>query len=169
MTRLAPHPEPCLCPRLHATFSGWMDIPASSVGHQAKGCVFASNRQKIWVRDPWEKSFRRAGGDGWGSLRGRDDHQSWKWTWAGLAFAQEGPSLFFLCTRPSLRPQPGPCRWLSWGPQSLLPPCLPQGPGGAPSVRGVGGEDSYCLLSAFTVHEAFHRRDLILLSNRVGT
>lgn len=76
MTRLAPHPEPCLCPRLHATFSGRTDIPASSVGHQAKGCVFASNRQKIWVRDPWEKSFRRAGGDGWGSLRGRDDHQS---------------------------------------------------------------------------------------------
>lgn len=76
MTRLAPHPEPCLCPWLHATSSGWMDIPASSVGHQAKGCVFARNREKICVRDPWEKSFRRAGGDGWGSLRGRDDHQS---------------------------------------------------------------------------------------------
>lgn len=154
MTRLAPHPEPCLCPRLHATFSGRTDIPASSVGHQAKGCVFASNRQKIWVRDPWEKSFRRAGGDGWGSLRGRDDHQSWKWTWAGLAFTQEGPNLFFLCTRPSLRPQPGPCRWLSWGPQSLLPPVFRRDleelpPSGGWEARTV---TACSALSQFTKH-----------------
>lgn len=149
---------------------GRADIPASSNGPQAKGCAFARNRQKIGLRDPWEKSFPRMGGDGWGSLWGRDDPQNWKWTWAGLAFTEKGPGLFFLCAQPRLRAQPGtgPCRWLSRGPQSLLLTCLPQRPGGAPSVGEAGGEDSYCLLSAFTAYETFHRHDLILLSNRVG-